>query len=414
MKILIATDNYFPNINGGALLTRNLGQHFVAKGNSVTILCPAQRFRNTSIKKAGVKVRGIRSFKIPPYIYPGNFRIPLIFNTKLLREIILEEKPDVIHIHDHFMICDGVVKIAKQLNIPIVGTNHFMPENLIHYLYPPYSPKFVEETIYTFAWKQFVSVYNRLDLVITPTQTAANILKKGGIKKPRVAISNGVDLSRFNIQVNKSEVKKKYKIPEGKPVLLFVGRLDKEKKVEVVLESLRIITESQKAHLVITGKGQQQLFLSNLARQLNISSHITFTGFVPEEDLPKIYRIADIFVMASTAELQSVATLEALASGLPIVAAKAIALPELVHQGKNGFLFPPNNSKSLAKKVLMILNNSKLKNKMSSQSLKIVQAHDFTQTVKEHLSIYKQVVLEKRNKNTKSSLDNFEDLFSQL
>ena len=142
---------------------------------------------------------------------------------------------------------------------------------------------------------------------------------------------------------------------------------------------------------MLAGIGKEKRALEGLAEELGIQSAVTFTGFVPDEDLQNIYRVGDLFVMASKAELQSIVTMEAMASGLPVVAANAMALPELVHDGENGYLFSDGNSQMFAEKVVTILSNQAMMAEMSRKSLEIIKDHDINKVVERFESIYSKI-----------------------
>jgi len=387
MKILIVTDTYYPNVNGAAYFTYRLANALAQRGHSIFVMCPSQSFANTISNDNGVVVYGIRSIHIPIY---KNFRISsLAISQKNIGRIIDKISPEIVHIQNHFMIGRGATIAAKKRGIPVIGTNHFMPENLVHYLHLPNTTK---ERLQKFGWKQCIEVFEQLDRVTTPTKTAADLLRQAGFNKDILPISCGIDLKRFNSTNNGSYLKKKYDIPAGKPVLLYVGRLDKEKRIEVILRALPHILRVMDIHLVLAGIGKEKKRLEKLTKKLDLQNTVTFTGFVPDQDLPNIYRVADLFVIAGIAELQSIVTMEAMASGLPIVAVNAMALPELVHDGKNGYLFPNGDSQTLAEKIVTILSDQNLHAKMSKESLEIIQAHDINKIIKQYEALYNEII----------------------
>ena len=333
-------------------------------------------------------VYGIKSVYIPIH---QKLRVSSItLSKKTMEKIIKKISPNIVHIQNSFMISKGVAKIAKKSGIPIIGTNHFMAENLVQYFH---MPKIIESWLNKLSWKQCIKVFEQVNLVTTPTKTAAELLKKEGFSKDVIAVSNGIDLNRFKPTNDGSYLKQKYAIPTDRPVLLYAGRLDKEKKVEVILQALSFILSVTNVHLVLAGVGNKKQILRKLAEKLNIQQAVTFTGFVSEKDWQNIYRIADIFVIASIAELQSIVTMEAMASGLPVVATNVMALPELVHDGGNGYLFSDGDSETLAKEVLKILSNKNLQTQMSKKSLEIIQVHDINKTVDKYESLYKEVII---------------------
>ena len=119
---------------------------------------------------------------------------------------------------------------------------------------------------------------------------------------------------------------------------------------------------------------------------------MTFTGFIPDVDLPNIYRVADVFVNASIAELQSIVTMEAMASGLPIVAANIMALPELVHSGENGYLFSAGDIQGLSSSVVKILTQKALRERMSQKSLECIKVHDVRVIIKKYEEVYARAI----------------------
>lgn len=385
MKVLIATDTYYPDVNGAAYFTYRLATTLAERGHNVSVMCPSRSIKNTVSNHGRVTVYGIRSIHLPIY---QDFRISPLFTSRTIRAAVKKVSPDTVHIQNHFLIGKEAVSAAKKLGIPVMGTNHFMPENLVHYLH---LPVIAERRIQKFAWRRFVRVFEQLDFVTTPTKTAAALLVKAGLNKEVVPISCGIDLERFKPTNDGEYLRQRFAIPSDRPVLLYVGRLDKEKRIDMILRALPAILRLNSVHLVLAGIGKEKQTLEELADKLGIQKAVTFTGFVPDEDLQNIYQVGDLFVMASIAELQSIVTMEAMASGLPVVAANAMALPELVHDGENGYLFSDGNSQMFVEKVTAILSNQAMKAEMSGKSLEIIKDHDINRIVERFESIYSKI-----------------------
>jgi len=387
MKILIASDTFYPSINGASYFTKRLATMLAKRGHEVFVFAPSKNLKDNISIHDNVTVYGIRSISVP--IYP-NFRIsPLFWARKVIKKHIQEIRPDIIHIQNHFMIGKGVALAAQELNIPIVGTNHFMPENLMHYFH---LPKFTESYLKKFGWHQFAEVYKQLDAITTPTKTAARLIESLDLGKDIIPVSCGIDLKRFNPNNNGEYLKKKFNIPQKCSIMLYVGRLDKEKKIELIIRSLPEIIKNVNVHLVIAGVGKLKTQLEALAQRLGVRNNITFTGFVADNDLPNLYRVAGLFVIAGIAELQSIVTMEAMASGLPILAVDAMALPELAHNKENGYLFSNGDNKMLSLLAIKIFSDKKLQERMSRKSLEIIQAHDIDRTIEKYESLYHQAI----------------------
>ncbi|MER3445604.1 MAG: hypothetical protein C4291_01665 [Candidatus Dadabacteria bacterium] len=386
MRILLATDTYYPSTNGAAYFTFRLAYYLSKLKHNVFVIAPSRTLNNTVNSTGGITLYGIRSIPVP--LYPGFRFSPPLLTRKYIREVIRGIKPDIIHIQNHFVIGKAVLEVACEIGIPIIGTNHFMPENLIHHLH---LPDFLERGLKRLAWRQFVKVYSQLSFVTAPTKTAAELMYRQGLTKEAVVLSCGVDLERFNPANNGTYLKERYHIPD-RPIILYVGRLDKEKNIEVILRAMPLILKKTDARLVLAGMGALRNHLEGIVQQLSLHNHTVFTGFVGDEDLPNLYRIADVFVIAGTAELQSIVTMEAMASALPVVAVDAVALPELIHHGENGFLFSGGNSQAVAERVTCILTNEGLRRKMGQKSLSLIQVHDINRVVKQFEQLYQMAI----------------------
>lgn len=387
MHILLASDTYYPNVNGASYFTQRLAAMLAQRGHRVSVICPSETFAHTVTVRDGVTMYGLRSITTP--IYKG-FRIsPLVVRGDRIRHIIEELRPDVIHVQNHFIIGRGVLAAAQEFNIPIMGTNHFMPENLVHFFH---LPRPAEEWLKDNGWKQFLRVYQHLDIITSPTQTAADLITGYGLKKEVIPVSCGIDLNRFHSDRDGSRLREQYGIPADRRVLLSVGRLEKEKRVEVTLRAMPMIAEKANAHLVIAGIGKLKQHLKHLTKEFSISERVTFTGFVPDEDMSDLYAMADVFVTAGIAELQSIVTMEAMASGLPVIAVNAVALPELVHDGENGYVFTDGDSTTLANRAVTLLTDSGVYKTMSAASLQIIQKHDIQKTIDTYEALYRKTI----------------------
>jgi len=386
MKIIIGTDNYYPNVNGASYFSQRIAQYMQKRGHEVLVIAPGMSLWTKAIRVNEINVFGLSSF--PIFIYKG-FRWPLaLFAKKDIETAVLNFSPDVIHIQDHFFIGGTLARFAKKNKIPVVGTNHFMPENLIHYLR---LPKKVEKAVSKTGWRYFRMIYGELDMITSPTHTAVKLLDQIGLNKKAVAVSCGIDLVRFNPNNDGTTIRAKYSLPKV-PTVLYVGRLDKEKNVDVLLQAFSLISQKIDAHFVIAGKGAEKERLEELVKTLGISPKVTFTGFVEDGDLPNIYRVANCFIIGGIAELQSIVTMEAMASGLPVIAVDAMALPELVIHGENGYLFKINEKEKLAEYILKILSNSSLQKEMSQKSLELVQKHDIENSLSAYEKIYQNIL----------------------
>jgi 1,2-diacylglycerol 3-alpha-glucosyltransferase len=381
MKILFVSDTYYPHLNGVYYFVCRLAPLLKEKGHEVAVIAPSETMFSTIKEIDSVDVFGIPS--LPVLYYPKvRFPIPL-FQKKKINKIIKDFKPDIVHIQDHFALAKIVIRICNDLNLPVIGTNHFMPENLTALIR---SEKW-KRKLSDWLWKGFSKVYNDVKIVTTPSETAAMLIRPK-LNTRVISISSGIDLKIFNPGGSREWVRKKYNIPD-KPVILFVGRLDPEKNIEETLVAVAQALQKIDFCFVIVGKGLKKMALERLATELQISDSVIFTGFVPDAELPFIYKLSNCFIISSIAELLSLGTLQGMAAGLPVIAVNAGALGELVHHGINGYLYEHGDIEAIAQSICSVLQKD-TNVRMSYKSYEFVQKHDIQETLHSFVRVYEQ------------------------
>ena len=389
MRVLIANDTYPPDVNGAAYFTKRLAEGLAERDHEVHVMCASTTLHSEEVTRRGVIEHRIRSVPVPLHT-DFRFSPPLLYRRVLAE--VRRIRPDVVHAQGHFFIGRAVIRAAKELGIPVIATNHFMPDNLVFYLGLPGK---MERTVARWAWRDFARVFNRADIVTTPTSFAANLVEEKGILGPVLPISCGMDLSRFSPDNDGEAFKLEYGIPE-QPTFMYVGRLDAEKRVDELIRALPLVRKSVDAQLVIVGDGHERQRLMELAEEIGVEGYVIFTGFVEDEELPGAYGATDVFCNAGIAELQSIVVLEAMATGKPVVAANAGALPLLVHEGENGHLFEPGDVEGLASRLTEVLSDEGKRVQMGEESLRIVGRHDIEYTLAAFEELYELVVSSRR------------------
>jgi glycosyltransferase involved in cell wall biosynthesis len=384
MRILIASCTYAPQGNGQARFTTNLARGLAARGHSVTVICPSDRQRASTQIMDGVTVHKLRS--IPLLIHPqGNLEL---LGRLYAEELIQRFRPEVIHTQDHYFLARDVVAVAKQQGIPTIGTCHFMPENVLHYLKVPTA---LNKRAVRVAWWTVVKFLDQLDAATAPTETAVRILREQGARVRLTAVSNGIDLTRFRPASRRENLRERLGLDSHARTLLFVGRIDREKHLDLLIKALAQMRDLP-VQLALAGKGADHRRLSKMVEELELEDRVHFLGYVPDADLPALYNLADVFLMASEAELQSIATMEAMASGLPVIGADANALPELIRHGVNGFLFPPRDSNTLGHYLRALVADANLARRMGENSLILIQKHDLRNSIRRYEDLYNEVL----------------------
>lgn len=385
MRIVIVTDQYPPMVGGVPTVTRQLAADLAERGHLVWVVAPSYGSRDSYRIEQKVRVYRFSSFEWPTY---EDLRIAFLPFLPL-RKLLKKADPDVIHIHSPVVLGNVAQILAGGLRKPVVATNHYLPMNMALALSnDPVFGKPFNNVTYTY----LVHFCNRCEYVTSPTSTALNLLYEHGLRAPARAISNGIDLSHFCPGPRDEALRARLNLPADRPLILSVNRLSPEKRIDVLIEAMSKMRIP--AHLAISSTGPAEEELRAKVDELNLHDRVSFLGFVSDIDLVPLYRLADIFGIASEADLQSLTTMNALACGLPVVAADAYALPELVHHGQNGFLFKPGNSDELAVYFDRLAADEQLRRDMSAQSLAIIAPHDRVRVLEEWEALYRRLANE--------------------
>lgn len=345
LKIVIAADTYPPDVNGAAVFCHRLATAMTERGHEVHIMATRpEKGPTITEKRPEATVHRLRSHAVPTHEY---FRIcfPWEINPEI-KKLLTEIKPDVVHAQCHYMIGQGVLAFAGKRGIRMVATNHFMPENLDPFL--PF-PQWFKRIVAINSWRDMGKIMGKANVVTTPTPLAARAMRDYARLENVLPLSNGIDSSNYELAEGEIIERNPY------PTILFAGRLAVEKNVNEIIEALTLMKKVPDAHLEVVGDGEQRTVLAKLAREKGVASRVHLLGHVDDAELRNAYLRADVFCQPGTAELQSLVTLEALSASRPVVLANAMALPHLVDNGVNGYLFEPGNRTDLAHKLDAIL-----------------------------------------------------------
>jgi glycosyltransferase involved in cell wall biosynthesis len=385
MRILMTSHGYPPIVSGVTLVAQKVARAMVRKGHTVTVITASERPEPYDHDDEGVRLVRVRAAPNP---FWEEGRIPYI-GQKDLEEIVAQVQPDLLHAHDAAVLGLQLVRLGRNAGLPVVATCYYVPRFVARYLSWGDEPQEVVESI---AWLWSIWVFNQFDHVVFATSTHQELFLEQGLRVPTTIISNGVDTARYRPLDNPAEdVVARYGLPRGRRIL-FVGRLAQDKEIDVLIGAMPHVRAEEEAHLLVVGRGDDRDRLEALTAELDVRPCVHFLGFVPEEDMPALYRAVDLFAIASTCEVQSLPTLQAVATGLPVVAADAVALPELVHDGVNGFLVPPGEPQAMARAVLGILRDPDMATRMGQASLAIARSHAETHTFDLYENLYGQMV----------------------
>lgn len=392
MKILIAADLHWPTINGVATFSRNLAQGLAERGHEVVVIAPSQKRSGRPYEEVDGSYTIKRTASVPFPFYQ-NIRISLAPQLEV-RRIFQDFQPDIVHLQLCLTIGNAAQKYALKYGVPLVATNHAIPDNLmdnLRYLAPVSRPISYVMTEYG------VRFHRKVDYVTLPTQSAIEIFGEERLDVPVQAVSNGIDLKRFTPTKAPDAIYHKFHIPQDRPIIVYLGRLDAEKHVNVLIEAFAQMFKTTKVepHLLIVGAGTDSERLETLVYKRRIASHVTFTGRVTDEERDELQKVGDIYAMPSPAELQCISMLEAMASGKPVVAVDAGPLHELCQHERNGLLVEKDNAEEMAQALKTLVDDEAMRKKFGKESLAIAKTHDIEHTLDTFEEIYNHVISSK-------------------
>ncbi|MCX7975896.1 MAG: glycosyltransferase [Bellilinea sp.] len=386
MRVVLCTTTYPPELNGQAIFTANLAQGLAARGHQVWVVRPGVGLRFSQTTEGNVKVIHLPAVQLS-FIHK-DLRLALNYRQPLQR-ILDQIRPDVVHVQDPSPFCQCAVREAKRRGIPAIATHHPGPEiSAPYFARLPWPFKRGVEAI---GWVFVAHHLNRADAVSVPSRSSAQMLAAHGIRQPAVPVSCGIHLNEFAplSEVDREQTRMRLGLPADKVIGLYVGRVDVEKRVDVLIKAL-VALQDERVHLAIAGTGASLPQIQRLIRRYGLENRVHLLGKVSHECLPALISASDIFLMPGDAESFSIATLEAMACGKPVLAAHASALPELVTHLQNGYLFRPKNPQSAAEGLRWMLENRDRWEAMGQISRRRAEQHRLENTLARYENLYRQ------------------------
>lgn len=400
MRIGIFTDFYKPSINGVTTSIENYRYELERLGHQVYIFAPFVK----GCKKEKNVYRLPSTNEFSPKGSP--IAIPIL---PIINRTIKPLNLDIIHTQVPFPIGFLGHRAARKLDLPEVHTYHTHLTEYAHYF-----PSEILQPIVKYGLKKIARIFcNYSDVVIAPSKSVKELLKKYGVKSPIIVNQSGVCTKDFK-KLNDSEISKilkHYSIPKNKEILMFAGRLAPEKNLLFLLKTFKYIHQKNpNAYLMIVGGGPSEEQIKKEIAKLDLSKSAQVTGFVSKEEIIKIFDLAKIFVFPSLTETQGLVICEALAAGVPVVAINKMGPRDLIKNNINGFLVT-NKQSVFAKKIIEILDNHKLHKKLAKGAKKSAQLFSIEKRTEELIKIYKKAILEHKTHDHDTLLNKFFNYF---
>jgi 1,2-diacylglycerol 3-alpha-glucosyltransferase len=382
VNIGIFTDTFVPQINGVVTVVRNLQEGLTKKNHNVyvfTVNHPKAKPMDNVFRVSSIK-----------FLNEPQHRIGLPFSANIMK-LAKKMKLDIIHTHTEFSMWFQATFVAKRYKIPIVHTMHTMYEEYVHYV--PFLEYFAEGTIKS--WVKMIC--KNAEAFIVPSQKAKEFLLRYNVYKPIEIIPNGVDLSKFyklpeNNNPKIMEFRNKYGISARDKVLIFVGRLGKEKDISTLLFILRKLTQiNPYVKLLLVGDGPERKNLRSLSKEMEIEKNTIFTGYLSwPEEVSLAYNASDLAVVASHTESFGLMVPEAMACGLPVVAKNDPSFVHFIENGKNGFLC--ENKEKMTEVINSLINDDDKCSLMAEYSRHLAKKFSVEQNIQHTLELYKSII----------------------
>jgi glycosyltransferase involved in cell wall biosynthesis len=367
MKIGIFSECYLPTLNGVVVSIETFRQEMEKRGHEYFIFAPETKDFVDKDKK--------HVFRYPSFTWPGQENYPIAFPllSKKITSKIKDLKLDIIHAQHLFTMGRLGMKVARDLDIPIVYTYHTLIAEYTHYV--PIFGGLAKDVIINIS-KNYC---NKCDQIITPSPSMAKILKTYGVKTPIESIPTGIHIEEMKNHFPAKLLRAKWNIPENRKILLYLSRVAKEKNIDFLLKAMKKVLENRRekhgkpdAHLLIVGGGPELNFYKNLVKKMGIENYVTFTDMMQKENANRCFGAADIFVFSSVTETQGIVITEAMAAGVPVVAINKMGPSDLVKNGQDGYLTDLNIS-DFADKIEKLLDNDSLRQEMGKNAQKSAQ-----------------------------------------
>jgi len=375
MKVVMFTDAYWPRVNGVTVSVDSFSRALISRGHEVLIVCSDYPDSyNTSLSMFEIKKRDDepRILRVPslPVLISKEDRIAKFNKWYWVSKQVEQFKPDIIHINTEFMIAEFGFLYAGMHNMPALYTFHTMWEDYGPHYFPSYFPSFLVQFI---ARSIIKNVLRRSYRVIAPTAQIEEVVHKYRKRIITRLLPTGIDPALFQHDASelawfREQMETRFPSLKGKRILLFAGRVTKEKNIRFLLKILPSLLETHgNLILLIVGNGPDLEYLQQEAEQSGLGAHCVFTGYMNRKDLALTYGISEVFVFPSLTETQGIVPLEAMFSGTPVVAIGELGIITVMG-GDNGGFMVKNDPGEFKARVLELLEDKDLRQRKSAEA----------------------------------------------
>ena len=386
MNVALFTDTYPPEINGVATSTANLRQTLLDHGHNVLVVTTNPYSNEVTSEDGVIRMPGLSLKKLYGY------RVSSLYSPKAMR-YILAFRPDVVHCQTDIGIGIFGMLVARKLKIGMVYTFHTMFEDYAYYVTHGYFDRFARHSVRWF----FRGKTHMFTEVIAPSKKIQDYLRSIGVDMTVPIIPTGIDFSRFaperENKARTAELRKKYGISSKDTVILSLGRVAKEKSIDVLLRGYASFLkqgEPTPTKFVITGFGPAEQELKDLSAELGIQDKVIFTGPCDPSETQDFYHLGNIFASASITETQGLTFMEAMAAHLLVLARYDDNLVGTIQDGQTGFFFFDENDFGNTLRKVMSL-DAPTKKRVRQSALDAIDVYSMERFYQSIMEVYNRV-----------------------
>ena len=391
MKVLITTDCYEPVVNGVVVSVKNLENGLSARGHEVRVLTLSDCSRSY-VRDNVTYIGSISAERVYPQ---ARIRVRNA-HSEYIRDLI-DWRPDVVHSQSEFSIFSLGHTIAQACGVPLIHTYHTVYENYTHYFSPNVN-----------AGKRFAAWFSRhvlmkVDRVIAPSEKVRQMLRSYHVEQKIDVIPTGISLDEFAEKPGEAWIREKkqaYGIPQENLVLIFIGRLAKEKNIDELLTFMPELSQKN-ISLLLVGDGPYREKLEQMAACSEGTAQIVFAGMIHTDEVKAYYHLGDVFVNASTSETQGLTYFEALSSGLPLLCHADSCLDNVIQDGVNGWQY--HDREDFLNYICQLQASDALRTEMSLHSLETAKEFSTAAFAEKVEALYLQSIREKTGAVQKKS-----------
>lgn len=381
MKIALLTDSYIPAPNGTSISVETLRRSLLAAGHEPWVFGPAY---------PGLKIKEDRIVSLPGiFSFPDRFK-PRTWPINAPKPKVLKEAGfDIVHSHHFYSPFRYALEFAEDAGIPHAVT---------FYRYFPELNKKNSITLtspYQKSINRMLNIANNSQCVLAPSKANKEYLQSFGVTNRIEVAPVGVFTKDYS-SYPPGAIYEKFKIPRQRELLLYVGRLDNEGQIEFLLKAFKIIWKAiDDIHLLIIGGGVLEREVKELISRQSFSEYITLTGYLPKQQVNKIYGVADLFVYPKTLDPEPMCVIESLAGGTPVVAVEGMGIRDFLKHNEEGLITKPQ-VEDFAKGVIELLRREKLRLELSLRARARAKEFRASNTTHFLLELYDSILTGKK------------------